>query len=130
MRTLSSHSRPFGPGNGSSSAGRRSGSPVRWAHLASPRGVSITPCGMSSGISSGSSRVAAGDALGDGEVADDELFTWWSQMIELPVVAEGGLTEDRMRALAPITDFFALGEEIWSQEDALSALNRLTSAMR
>ncbi|WGW02959.1 thiamine phosphate synthase [Tropicibacter oceani] len=68
-------------------------------------------------------------ALGDGAIAGDDLFTWWSQMIELPVVAEGGLTEERIRALAPITDFFAVGEEIWSTEDALASLRRLRAAM-
>ena len=33
-------------------------------------------------------------ALGDGTVAEAELFTWWSQMIEVPVVAEGALTPE------------------------------------
>ena len=30
--------------------------------------------------------------LGDGSVAPLDLFAWWSEMIEVPVVAEGGLT--------------------------------------
>jgi thiamine-phosphate pyrophosphorylase len=30
--------------------------------------------------------------LGDGIRAGRDLFAWWSEMIELPVVAEGGLT--------------------------------------
>lgn len=67
--------------------------------------------------------------LGSGELADEELFGWWSQMIEVPVVAEGGLTEERVRALAPLTDFFAIGEEIWSAEDPLAALQTLRAAM-
>ncbi|WP_306132072.1 thiamine phosphate synthase [Roseivivax marinus] len=73
--------------------------------------------------------VTAG-TLGDGSVADNEVFAWWSQMIELPVVAEGGLTEERVRALAPLTDFFAVGEEIWSQPDPVLALSTLRDAMR
>jgi len=50
--------------------------------------------------------------LDDGRHAESELFEWWSAMIELPVVAEGALEEDVIRRLAPMTDFFALGEEI------------------
>ena len=32
--------------------------------------------------------------LGDGSTAPLDLFEWWSEMIEVPVVAEGGLTPD------------------------------------
>lgn len=68
-------------------------------------------------------------ALGDGSRADRDLFQWWSEMIEVPVVAEGGLTPDLVRALSPCTDFFGIGEEIWSQDDPLTALKTLTDAM-
>lgn len=68
--------------------------------------------------------------LGNGAVADLELFQWWSQMIEVPVVAEGGLTEDLVRTVAPFTDFFGLGEEIWASEHPEATLKRLVSAMR
>ncbi|ETX27546.1 thiamine phosphate synthase [Roseivivax isoporae] len=68
--------------------------------------------------------------LGDGRVADRGLFAWWSEMIELPVVAEGGLTEEAIRDLAPVTDFFAIGEEIWTDDDPAAALARLAAAMR
>ena len=67
--------------------------------------------------------------LGNGESAEAELFDWWSQMIELPVVAEGGLTPALVRALAPITDFFAIGDEIWSANDPASELAALKAAM-
>ncbi len=63
--------------------------------------------------------------LGDGSVADAELFAWWSEMIEVPVVAEGALDTAHVEALAPVTDFFALGEEIWREEDALATLRTL-----
>lgn len=72
--------------------------------------------------------VTAG-GLGDGTVADRALFEWWSEMIEIPVVAEGGLDEAAIRALAPVTDFFAIGEEIWREDDACAALARLRAAM-
>lgn len=71
-----------------------------------------------------------GGALGDGTVAERDLFAWWSETIELPVVAEGGITETAIRALAPVTDFFAIGEEIWQVEDAAQALAGLRAAMR
>ena len=70
-----------------------------------------------------------GASLGDGTLAEPELFEWWSQMIELPVVAEGGLTAERVAALTSMTDFFGIGEEIWSQDDPAAALKDLIAAM-
>ncbi|MGR3272454.1 thiamine phosphate synthase [Thalassococcus profundi] len=70
-----------------------------------------------------------GGALGDGSQADAELFQWWSEIVELPVVAEGGLDADHLRRLAPVTDFVALGEEIWQAEDASAELSALIAAM-
>lgn len=67
--------------------------------------------------------------LGDGSSAEHELFDWWSQMIEVPVVAEGALDEDLIRKLAPVTDFFAIGEEIWRTDDPVATLTRLSAAM-
>ncbi|WP_116131702.1 thiamine phosphate synthase [Tropicimonas sp. IMCC34043] len=64
-------------------------------------------------------------ALGDGTVADRDLFEWWSEMIEVPVVAEGGLSPALVEALSPVTDFLAIGDEIWSAEDPVAALDRL-----
>lgn len=69
-------------------------------------------------------------ALGDGRRADLELFQWWSEMIEVPVVAEGNLTTDLLRQLSPATDFFGIGDEIWSGPDPVGALKALTAAMR
>lgn len=53
----------------------------------------------------------AASGLGDGSTAPLELFAWWSEMIEVPVVAEGGLTP--ALAAAASADFLALGPEIW-----------------
>lgn len=69
-------------------------------------------------------------ALGDGSRAEHDLFEWWSQMIELPVVAEGALDEALIRDLAPVTDFFAIGTEIWNTDDPAATLGRLAAAMR
>ena len=68
-------------------------------------------------------------SLGDGSRAEDGLFAWWSQMIELPVVAEGALTLADIERLAPITDFFAIGEEIWRKDDPVAALKTLLSPL-
>ena len=63
--------------------------------------------------------------LGTGEEAPLDIFAWWSEMIEVPIVAEGGLDAIQIGKLAPITDFFAIGPEIWSQDDPLAALSHL-----
>lgn len=67
-------------------------------------------------------------SLGDGGRAPRALFEWWSDMIEVPVVAEGALAPDLVGALAGIVDFLAVGEEIWREDDALAALRSLTAA--
>lgn len=67
--------------------------------------------------------------LGDGAVAEQELFQWWSEVVEVPVVAEGGLTEELVGNLSPYTDFFGIGEEIWRSEDPVAALQTFIKAM-
>jgi thiamine-phosphate pyrophosphorylase len=69
-------------------------------------------------------------AIGAADVAEDAVFAWWSEMIEVPIVAEGGLTEDIIARLSPITDFFAIGPEIWKTDDPVQALTALTSVLR
>ncbi len=56
-------------------------------------------------------------ALGDGEVAEPHLFVWWSEMIETPVVAEGGMNLDLARSLASAVDFLALDQAVWDHPD-------------
>ena len=67
-------------------------------------------------------------AFGTAEPAPQDLFEWWSEMIEVPVVAEGGLDEGRVRALAPFTDFFAFGDELWTTPDPAATLRALHAA--
>ena len=67
--------------------------------------------------------------LGDGSRAETELFQWWSEMIEVPVVAEGALSAELVEKLGPYTDFFGLGEEIWGQPDAAAALKALLAPL-
>ncbi len=64
--------------------------------------------------------------LGDGSVAELELFAWWSEMIEVPVVAEGGLGANEVSALAGVVDFLGLGEEIWNAEDPVAQLKEFS----
>ena len=67
--------------------------------------------------------------LGDGTLADFDLFQWWSEMIEVPVIAEGGLTADLVARFGPVTDFFGIGEEIWGQDDPAAALKALLAPL-
>ncbi|TWI32810.1 thiamine phosphate synthase [Paracoccus sulfuroxidans] len=73
--------------------------------------VSFGPCGQST--------------LGHGEVAELELFSWWSEMIEVPVIAEGALTPALIASVTPVTDFIALGPEIWAADDPTETLAQL-----
>lgn len=67
--------------------------------------------------------------LGDGSRADLDLFQWWSEMIEVPVVAEGALTAELVAQFGPVTDFFGVGEEIWKAPDAAAALKALLAPL-
>jgi thiamine-phosphate pyrophosphorylase len=66
--------------------------------------------------------------LDDGRRAERELFEWWSEMIEVPVVAEGALDEDLVRSLAPVADFFSFGPEVWGDEDPVARFRALSAA--
>ena len=67
--------------------------------------------------------------LGDGAQAEPDLFAWWSEMIELPIVAEGALDLETIKELRDKTDFFALGAEIWESENPLAAAGELAAAI-
>ena len=68
-------------------------------------------------------------ALGDGRQAERDLFAWWSEVIEIPVQAEGAMDEAAVRDLAPITDFFAFGVEVWGSDDPVLRLKALDAAL-
>lgn len=88
--------------------------------------------GMSAG-EAGADYVAFGPvqqtALNDGEIAEQDMFQWWSEVIEVPCVAEGQLDTAMIAKLAPMTDFFGIGDEIWGQDDPVAALTTLWSAI-
>lgn len=69
--------------------------------------------------------VGGGQLLAGEDAADAALFAWWAEMIEVPVVAEGGIGEAEIAWLAPHADFICLGEEVWgAAEGAADALRR------
>ena len=84
--------------------------------------------GMNAG-EAGADYVSFGPAgetgLGDGETAPLDLFEWWSEMIEVPVVAEGGLDPALIATLSRMTDFLAIGPEIWGDETPSTKLSTL-----
>lgn len=61
-------------------------------------------------------------ALGSGTLAEYDLFEWWSETVEVPVVAEGNVTLDIATTLAPVVDFFGLGDEVWGTENPQATL--------
>ncbi|MCL5775708.1 thiamine phosphate synthase [Limibaculum sp. FT325] len=70
-------------------------------------------------------------ALGDGAAAGDELFDWWSEMIETPCVAEGGVTLDDARRLGARADFVVPDPAlIWDSPDPAAALRGFADALR
>lgn len=101
-----------------------------------PDGIVGSFCGASrhDGISAGEAGAdyisfgpVGATSLGDGEQAGLDLFQWWSEMIEVPVVAEGALSADAVRPLAPYTDFFGVSE-IWAADAPEKALQDLMAA--
>lgn len=88
--------------------------------------------GMSAG-EAGADYVSFGPVqaspLDDGSFAELDVFQWWSEMIEVPVVAEGALDAAMIRTLTPYTDFFGVGDEIWQQENPAAVLGELIKAM-
>ena len=88
--------------------------------------------GMSAG-EAGADYVALGPlgrtSLGDGSRAEFDIFEWWSQVIEVPIIAEGALTAELVARFGPVTDFFAVGEEIWGADNPLAALRALLAPL-
>ncbi|MFQ5622115.1 MAG: thiamine phosphate synthase [Paracoccaceae bacterium] len=75
--------------------------------------------------------VGKSQLLGDGANAGKELFAWWQEMIEIPVVAEGALTPQLASDLRQSIDFLCLGSEIWAHPDgAEKALTEYLERLR
>jgi thiamine-phosphate pyrophosphorylase len=65
--------------------------------------------------------VGATGGLGDGRRAEDELFHWWAEMIETPVVAEGGVTPSDATRLAAYADFIVPEPGLWKAPAGIEA---------
>lgn len=101
-----------------------------------PDGIVGAYCGVSrhDGMTAGEAGadyISFGPVADSGlgaEVAPQDLFAWWSEMIELPVVAEGTVlrpdedTLGMIRQMSPVCDFLGLGEDLWSQPDPIATL--------
>ena len=53
--------------------------------------------------------------------AGDALFQWWAEVIETPVVAEGGVTPADAARLAPYADFVVPDLGMWSAPEGIEA---------
>lgn len=61
--------------------------------------------------------------------ADLELLEWWSEMVELPSVAIGGITPENCRALVEAgADFLAVSGAVWTGDEA-AAVKAFAKAM-
>ncbi len=67
--------------------------------------------------------------LGDGTVVDPDILKWWSEVVELPAVVEGYLDEELIASIYSITDFIAIGPEIWGMDDPAITLKVLDKAL-
>lgn len=96
------------------------------------------------GVACGASRhdgMTAGEAGADyvlfapftpdplvGDPAPLDLFQWWAEIIETPVVAEGGIGEEEARTLSPFADYVVPALTIWNG-DLAANLRRLHAAL-
>jgi thiamine-phosphate pyrophosphorylase len=67
--------------------------------------------------------------LGDEERAPDELFAWWSEMIETPSVAEGGVAQADATRLAASADFVVPDRRLWDDPDPVARLAAFAAAL-
>jgi len=68
--------------------------------------------------------------LGDGTRADPALFSWWSEMIEVPVVAEGGLDDATLRTIRDDVDFVTFSDEIWRAKNPAEKAKQLLAILK
>lgn len=68
---------------------------------------------------------AAAASSSDENHADPDLFAWWSETIELPVVAEGPFDSKCIEHISPFADFLSIGPEIWQSDMPVEALKAL-----
>ena len=67
--------------------------------------------------------------LGDEQRARDDLFQWWSEMIETPSVAEGGVAEADAARLSAAADFIVPDRRFWEAADPAARLGAYAAAL-
>ncbi len=67
--------------------------------------------------------------LGDEERAPDDLFAWWSEMIETPCIAEGGVAEADATRLSANADFIVPDRRLWDDPDPIARLTAFANAL-
>lgn len=67
----------------------------------------------------------AATAMGGGDLATSDLFQWWSEMIETPVVAEGGVTAETAASLCEYADFIAADAVVWDHPNGPAAATKM-----
>lgn len=77
-------------------------------------------------VSFGPLETAPGGGL---DPAQRDLFMWWSELMEIPSMAHGNLTEDLVGELRDAADFFEFGDEIWSAQSPALELERLAAPL-
>lgn len=65
----------------------------------------------------------------DEPIADQEIFEWWAEMIELPLVAEGAIDAQNLEPIKGYVDFIALSDEVFSAPNPVAALNALIAIL-
>jgi thiamine-phosphate pyrophosphorylase len=73
----------------------------------------------------GADYVTFGPFFGVEEPADAALLTWWVELMELPAVAEGGITPENCGDLVRAgADFLAVGDAVWQHGNGPAAAVR------
>jgi thiamine-phosphate pyrophosphorylase len=67
--------------------------------------------------------------LGDDARAEDGLFQWWAEMIEVPSVAEGGVTAEDAARLAEAVDFVVPDVRLWDDPDPVARITAVAEAL-
>jgi len=68
--------------------------------------------------------------LGDDARAEDDLFAWWTEVVETQCVAEGGVSVEDAERLADITDFVVPDRRIWDDAaTVIEVLKRYAAAL-
>ncbi|MBX2853563.1 MAG: thiamine phosphate synthase [Rhodobacteraceae bacterium] len=65
--------------------------------------------------------VAASPEMQTSGLAEMELFAWWQEMIEVPVVAEGGVTPEVAVELIGVADFISISRSVWEHPEGPTA---------